>query len=834
MKRRVLSFLLVLAMLLSTVGQGSIYLAEETEDTVTSSPIIVSDTDSETTEIKDVIVINPFAEEIYSEEAIDEMVAALEQAVEENKKEDHYADNVDLSSTVYTDLEDAAEYLREQMVARDEVAEVTVDMSAMGTVDFYDTYPLLWDAAVAYSEECTGQEGDALALGWATYSVGGSYGSGDNVTIEFTVTWRTTAAQEAELTTAVDAALEELALDGQTDYQKARAIYDFVCDTVDYDYEHLNSDEDYPLMYTSYAAMCNGTSVCQGYALLYYRMCKDAGLSARYIRGYASGGNHGWNIVRIGDVYYNADTTWDGQDEASYHNYFLQNMTDFTDHTRRDEYATDEFMTEFPMAADSWSDYSNLSEATTFENYDTVTFNTVDGKTATNTANGKVKLLVFGRVTCTYTRNTISNLSQGDFNDIDIIYCDFDQNDLATVTEFRDTYGSSTDGIAYAYAEDYSIYYLMWDYVGLYSDSGSVSLPVLVFINEDNEVAHYTAGGTKTASYVRTCIDTYLGDYELIEISDKTLTMNEGETKTPQITIQGIVRNNQFLTWSSSNTSVTTVDATGKITAKAAGTATITCKANDEVYVTCQITVIGDGLNKASDGFWYYYKDGVIDTSYTGFATNKNGTFYVVNGKVSSQTTGVIKVNGEWYYIIKGTLQTNYTGFATNKSGTWYISNGKVNFSKTGVIKVNGEWYYILKGALQTNYTGFASNSSGTWYILNGKVIFTKNGVIKVHGEWYYVVKGALQTNYTGFANNSNGTWYILNGKVIFTKNGVIKVNGEWYYVVNGALQTNYTGIQKNSNGSWYIKDGKVDFSFTGILTFDGTTYNIKNGMVIE
>lgn len=508
MKKRIVSFLLVFTMMLSTFGQSSVYVAKEAQDethvTSSSAPAyndVIGDSDV-------IVHISPLTRELYSEEAVE----ALSEYLKEEAEENHfwnYADNVDYSAAVYETMEDAADYMRKQMVLREGNIQVTLDRDALGSNSYSAFFYTLVDEAMAYSEDCTGQEGDAILMGYSGWSGSYSYSS-TQITYKLTITYRTTYEQEQELTSAVDAALEKLGLDGKTDYQKARAIYDFVCDTVDYDYEHLNSSEDYPLMYTSYAAMCNGTSVCQGYALLYYRMCKDAGLSARYIRGYANNGNHGWNIVRIGDAYYNADTTWDGQEKETYHNYFLQNMTDFTDHTRRDEYTTDEFMTEFPMAADSWSDYSNLKETEPYENFDTTTFTTVDGKTATNTANGKVKLLVFGRVNCTYTRNTINSLSYGNFEDIDIVYCDFDRNDLTAVTNFRDTYGSASDGISYAYSTDYTINNLMWDYIYLYNNTGTVTLPVLVFIDENNKVKYYASGGTFSADYVRNCIDTYL------------------------------------------------------------------------------------------------------------------------------------------------------------------------------------------------------------------------------------------------------------------------------------------------------------------------------------
>ena len=82
------------------------------------------------------------------------------------------------------------------------------------------------------------------------------------------MTYRTTAAQEAELDVAVAELLNRLNVSGADDYTKLKAAYDYICANVTYDYENLNN-EAYMLQYTAYAALINGTSVCQGYALLF-------------------------------------------------------------------------------------------------------------------------------------------------------------------------------------------------------------------------------------------------------------------------------------------------------------------------------------------------------------------------------------------------------------------------------------------------------------------------------------------------------------------------------------------------------------------------------------
>lgn len=131
-----------------------------------------------------------------------------------------------------------------------------------------------------------------------------------------------------------------MSLDGQKDYDKVTLIHDYICDGVDYDND---STDDY-IRYTAYGALCKGKAVCQGYAVLFYRMCKEAGLSARVIAGTGDGQPHAWNIVKLSsDGYYNVDCTWDGQDAKTIQKWCLLNEKDFKNHIRNEEYAADEF-----------------------------------------------------------------------------------------------------------------------------------------------------------------------------------------------------------------------------------------------------------------------------------------------------------------------------------------------------------------------------------------------------------------------------------------------------------------------------------------------------------
>ena len=177
-------------------------------------------------------------------------------------------------------------------------------------------------------------EGDYLAYqygGWSGSMGGHNDGFYDYIELTYALTYYTSYEQEELVTAQVDALLKSLNLAGMTDYQKIKAVYDYMCQNITYDYAHLN-DSSYKLQFTAYGALINKTSVCQGYAVLLYRLLLEMGIDCRVIPGIGNGGPHAWNIIKVGDHYYNTDSTWDAG--RTHYGYFLRGSNYFPDHYR--------------------------------------------------------------------------------------------------------------------------------------------------------------------------------------------------------------------------------------------------------------------------------------------------------------------------------------------------------------------------------------------------------------------------------------------------------------------------------------------------------------------
>ncbi len=213
-------------------------------------------------------------------------------------------------------------------------------------------------------------EGDYLKnqIGSRSWSSSGpdTSGGGYTCTLTYHISYYTTLAQEQELDAKISAVLAELKLDGKSDFEKFYAIYDYICDHVVYDYANLN-DSDYKLKFTAYAALINGTAVCQGYSNLLYRMLLECGIDCRYISGNATNssgtnGAHAWNIVCLDDFYYNVDATWDTayKQAGRAYKYFLRCNANFTDHVRNADFDYPDFHDAYPMGPTDYPRFSDV------------------------------------------------------------------------------------------------------------------------------------------------------------------------------------------------------------------------------------------------------------------------------------------------------------------------------------------------------------------------------------------------------------------------------------------------------------------------------------------
>ena len=262
----------------------------------------------------------------------------------------------------YETLEDAAVYLKNCMKRKEQV--ITIPFYAP-SFSMYSCDELL-DLAVQHTGVPT--EGDYLYYqlsGWrvSVMDCSSGYHSASDTSprayqISYTMTYNTTAEQEDEVDVTLSELLNSLQLEGKSDYQKVLTIYRYITDNVSYDYDNLYNTA-YTLKFSAYAALINHKAVCQGYASLLYRMLLTAGIDCRAISGKGNGGDHAWNIVRIGSLYYNVDSTWDTGGEFRW---FLLNDEDFTLHVRENKYASEDFYSIYPMSGTSYT--PEISEQT--------------------------------------------------------------------------------------------------------------------------------------------------------------------------------------------------------------------------------------------------------------------------------------------------------------------------------------------------------------------------------------------------------------------------------------------------------------------------------------
>ena len=169
--------------------------------------------------------------------------------------------------------------------------------------------------------------------------------------------------------------------------------------------------------------------------------------------------------------------------------------------------------------------------------------------------------------------------------------------------------------------------------------------------------------------------------------------------------------------WSSSNTSVATVDSTGKVKAVGGGTATITFKSgsiSDVINITVkgnQNAAVSSYSNEWVNGVWYN-KDGSQTYKATGRWKKNNKGWWFEDTSGWYPRSQWQKINGKWYYF----LQNGYMASGEYRGGNWFNYDGSWDSRYS-----HGHW---------------CKNSKGWWYA-DGSW-YPKNRSVKIDGVIYH------------------------------------------------------------------------------------------------
>ena len=139
-----------------------------------------------------------------------------------------------------------------------------------------------------------------------------------------------TAEEEAYVDEQVGKILEDLDAQTLPDEEKVRRVHDYIVSSLSYDKVHKENSQSHAKT-TAYAALRFHQVVCQGYAVLCYRLLKELGVSCRIVTGDVCMNGiterHAWLSVRIGEDTLYLDPTLD--DVYSCYDWYLKSEEDF-------------------------------------------------------------------------------------------------------------------------------------------------------------------------------------------------------------------------------------------------------------------------------------------------------------------------------------------------------------------------------------------------------------------------------------------------------------------------------------------------------------------------
>ena len=435
--------------------------------------------------------------------------------------------------------------------------------------------------------------------------------TGGTASLNFTFQYWDTAAQVDVINAKVTQVLAQIITSDMNDYQKEKVIHDWIVLNVAYD-TTLIQHSDYSALVTPYK------TVCQGYALLTYKMLTQAGIEAKITEGKAGSEAHSWNLVHLDGVWYHLDCTWDDPvpDVKGRVLYDYYNLTDSqikAVHTWTKTYPAAATSFDTTIAAKMISDSTNVSIYQGISDDVGLQYLTPD-YTASNSSELGSK---------------IQQAIQSQKPELKIRYTSGStlKVDLKSAT-------SSIHNIS-------SYQYTSEDYVRT-SATGDVIL--------DLQITYSTPVSVTAVSTSQSALSLKVG----------------GASATLTATVAPVNASNKSVVWSSSDAKVATVSA-GVVKPVGGGTATITATTSDGSFTaTCAVTVTQAVTKMGLDKSSLVLK--LSDSDVTLSATVSPTTATVKDVKWTSSNTNVATVSAEGVVHPVGSGTANIIAASTQDS----------------------------------------------------------------------------------------------------------------------------------------------------------------------
>ncbi len=577
-----------------------------------------------------------------------------------------------------------------------------------------------------------------------------SYSSGNKLTrIKFNVNRSYSKSDVDKFNNKVSAIIKGVN-SSWTDMQKLIYIHDYLA-------LHINYDTTYQY-YNAYNALIDGKCVCQGYTLAYSYLVNKINSNFDCLVISSKVNNHAWNMVSLGGRRYYVDVTGDDRPGSyEFHEMHHNNIVSKAKLSSSDKHGGNDWIDQYG---------NNVYSIGTGDNYDRIEWRNMESP-----------MPMAGNKGVYYTGSDPMNIYLYDFSNgrSSLLKSYKAEWEIWKTGKFYACSFSSLatlgNRVIVTLPDTIKVIDLSGNEVGSYASKSNAGYIYGARL-DGNELSYdvHTSPASNETKYIGRYKQTIGNDVAVtgVTLNPTTMKLMMGGTSTGQLTATVSPSNatNKTVTWSSSNTSVATVDGNGKVTANGRGNATITVKTNDKGKTAkCNVTVEWlDCKWSVVGGKSYWYEKGV-----------KQGTYNDPHGVIGFGTVRGREIfdhaSNAWYW-----LDSVYDGAKAVGKEVWmpYVYQDEKKWSDADKRRIANE----SDPGMGDQVYKTMKEGSGKWvrYDENGRML---KGWVTISGELARI-----------YPKQKGNTYYYDNRTGLMAK-GKTVIGGKTYYFdeVTGVLK---------------------------------------------